>query len=61
MGDGLPPHTYAEQFPAQAVQAVQDALAKIVADLKMPPEYTTGAAGTSREQVKAFMARHKLL
>src|SRR5581483_8936020 len=43
-------------LPGTSQQAVQDKLAKIVKDLNMPPDYTSGVTGTSREQVRAFVA-----
>jgi HAE1 family hydrophobic/amphiphilic exporter-1 len=43
-------------LPGGSQQNVQTALNKIVNDLHMPPGYSSGVTGTSREQVKAFVA-----
>ena len=47
---------YCNVLPGYSSQAAQDAIAKTIRELRMPPGYTSGPAGTAREQVKAFMA-----
>ncbi len=43
-------------LPGISQQAIQQEISKIIQGLHMPPEYTSGVTGTSREQVRAFVA-----
>jgi len=44
----------ANMAPGYSTQTVMDALVKDTKDLKMPPEYSSGFTGRSREQGRAF-------
>ena len=46
----------ANVLPGASQQEIQQRLAQIVTDLHMPSDYSSGVAGISREQVKAFGA-----
>ncbi|HVO12846.1 MAG TPA: efflux RND transporter permease subunit [Vicinamibacteria bacterium] len=44
---------YANTLPGSSAQAIMDELSRAAADLKMPPQYSYGFTGRSREQAKA--------
>ncbi|HZT44144.1 MAG TPA: efflux RND transporter permease subunit [Chthonomonadaceae bacterium] len=43
-------------LPGFSQQAIQSKLGQMIADLRLPPGYTSGPVGTSRELVRSFVA-----